>query len=259
MPWRFSGAYKGVPDHPCDGHQRENQHGAHDRVAAARPRPAHRPLLLAAPDIGHRTHRDRRRLGGRRDVRADLARDRPVPADRRRRAHGQGREPADLLRGDHHPGLRGLRRRPGGRGDHRGRPGRHHRRHERRRRPGLRGDPDLAGPHGPAGGYHRADRRGEGGHHQARRLPHLRGTAGRRRAGAAGPRPRTSRSPTGSRASNSASRTASIAVGGQQLDLQGLAGATRASCCRCTANTRRRTPRWRWPPWRRSSGEARRS
>ena len=76
---------------------------------------------------------------------------RPVPADRGRRTHCRGPAAADLLRMPDHPGLRRLRRPAGQRGDHGGGPGRHHRCHQRGRRPGVRGDPHLAGPHGPAG------------------------------------------------------------------------------------------------------------
>ncbi len=41
-----------------------------------------------------------------RDVRPDLGRDPPVPADRRRRTHSGGGAPAHLLRVPDHPGLR---------------------------------------------------------------------------------------------------------------------------------------------------------
>ena len=47
-----------------------------------------------------------------------------------------------------------------------------------------------------------------------------------------------------------------VAVGGQMLTLRGLGGEYRRSSCRCTARTRRTTPRWRSPRSRRSSASA---
>ena len=48
-----------------------------------------------------------------------------------------------------------------------------------------------------------------------------------------------------------------VAVGGQMLTLRGLGGEYPRSSCRCTAPTRRTTPRWRSPRSRRSSASAR--
>ena len=111
---------------------------------------------------------------------------RPYLRDRGQRARGRGPAPADLFRMPDHPGLRGLRGPAGQRRRDRGGPRRHHRRDQRRRRPGRRGHPDLAGPHGAARRDHRGDRLRKGRHHQARRLPDQRRAARRRGPGAAG-------------------------------------------------------------------------
>ena len=116
------------------------------------------PLHQPAPVQGHRTDQHRRAPGLRRDVRPDLGRDPALPGNRGCRAGGGRPAPPDLLRMPHHPGLRRLRRPARQRGRHRSWPGRHHRRHQRGRRPGLRDHADLAGPHGPAGRHHRGHR-----------------------------------------------------------------------------------------------------
>ena len=115
---------------PPDRHQRQDLDVADDRHAAARARPAHRPVHQPARRADDRAHLDRRRAAAGRGVRARVQRRRAVHPARRRRPGA----PAVVLRDRGRHGLRRVRRRPGRRRGRRGRHGRLVGRHQRRRR-----------------------------------------------------------------------------------------------------------------------------
>ena len=128
-----------LPGDPRRRHQRQELGHADDRRAAHPHRSAHRALHQPPPAAGHRADRDRRRPDQRAPLRRDLPGDRALPRHRR---PGAGRRSAALeVRGAHRDGVRGLRRRPGGRRRARGRARRELGRHERRRRRGRRDHP----------------------------------------------------------------------------------------------------------------------
>ncbi len=252
------GAQQGVPDHPRDRHQRQDQHRTHDRVAAARPRSAHGPLHLAAPDLGHRTH----------SIDGDPVADetfvriwheiRPYLqiVDDELAAKGENRmtffeamtvlgfaifadAPVDVAIIE--VGLGGITDATNvGDGqvsvvtpislDH----------------------TDLLGDTTELIAQEKAGIIKPGGFLVSAAQP----------ADAAQvllDKARELEVPFKFEGIEFGVENRTVAVGGQVLTCRAWPVATRASCCRCTARTRHRTPRWRWPPWRRSSGEARRS
>ena len=257
----------GVPGHPPDRDQRQDVDGPDDRVAAARPRPADRPVHQPAPVLDPRADLRRRRSRCRPSS-SSTAYDEIKPyLDLVDQSH---EVPAVLLRGAGRHGVRGVRRRPGGRVRDRGRHGRHLGQHQRRRR--RRGGRHARSPSttprylGSTVAEIAAEK---AGHHQARRRRRARASSRRRRPrSCCAGRPRSApRSPARawnsgcSRASwpSAASRSPSAACSATTTDLfLPLFGAHQAgnlACAIAAVEAFARTParptgepgRWTWP------------
>ena len=174
------------PGDPRRRHQRQDVDHPHDRRAAARVRPAHRPVHQPAPALDARA--DRLRRPSRSTPERFVATyDDVAPYLDLVDARHAG--PPVVLRGAHRDGVRRLRRRAGRRRGRRGRPRRHLGRHQRRRRARSRSSRRSGWTtRGSSAHDRRADRRREGGHHQAGLVRRAGPAAGRGCRGAAAPR-----------------------------------------------------------------------
>ena len=165
----------------------------------------------------------------------------------------RGGEQAHLLRSDHCPGFRDLRRGARGCRGARSRLGRHHRCHQRGRWRRFGDHPDFAGPHRPVGdtpGEIAQEKVGnpEPGGYLVSRCSWV------DVADVLLARARELEVPAVFDTLDFKLLDRQHGVGGQLLSIQGQAARYDGdSSCRCSVPTRRRTPPWPWPRWKRSS------
>ena len=137
--------------HPHRGHQRQDFGGPHDRLAADRAEPPHRPDDQPPSAVRRGAHRDRQQADHPGAVCRDIPRDRAVRRVGRQAVRGRRRPGDEQVRGRHRDGFRGLRRCADRYRRRRGRHGRPLGRHQRRRRTGRRHHSDRCRSHRVSG------------------------------------------------------------------------------------------------------------